>query len=126
MPEIDAQYRTGAAEGRLVVQKCPQCEHLRFPPAAVCPRCLTKSDEWETLSGRGRVWSWIRIHKQYFRDTRREPPYNVALIQLDEGPMMISAIVGEPEQLSCGASVQAVFPGNGSDTIPWFQLRQGL
>lgn len=122
MPEIDPRYRAGAAAGQLRVQQCPICRFLRFPPASLCPRCLTPSDEWVAISGRGVIWSWIRMHRQYFADGRRPVPYTVVMVQLNEGPMMISAIEGRDDGLRCGQPVTAVAADDGSGPLPRFRL----
>jgi uncharacterized OB-fold protein len=120
MAEINQTYRAGAEAGELLVQRCPRCELLRFPPSGVCPRCLDANDVWVQVSGRGAIWSWIRMHKQYFKDARRATPYNVVMVQLDEGPFMISAMADESARPFVGQRVTAAFGASVAGVVPWF------
>lgn len=122
MAEIDIQYRQGAESGRFMVQKCPNCGRLRFPPVSICPNCLTPSNEWVAVSGRGTIWSWIRMHRQYFKNGFREVPYSVVMVELDEGLRLISGIVGPDDDLHCGQAVEAVFSDEGNGVLPWFRV----
>lgn len=85
-----------AREGRLSMQRCGDCGHIRYPVAQVCPRCLSGNHAWVTLSGRGAIFSYVVFHQVYDQAFRDDVPYNVALIQLDEGPRMFSNIGIEP------------------------------
>ena len=53
-------YWESCARGELRMQRCGECGHVRFPPSALCPRCLSERHEWAVLSGRGRVWKLQR------------------------------------------------------------------
>lgn len=125
MPELDPEYLAGAAAGKLRLQRCDQCGRHRFPAAPLCPACLSWDFQWVDASGAGEIWSWIRLHKQYFRQSSRRAPYNVAMIRLAEGPMMISAIDGDDSDLACGAAVSVVFRDTDGVLLPWFRPRRG-
>jgi uncharacterized OB-fold protein len=60
------------------------------------------------------------MHRQYFKDERRKPPYTVAMIALDEGPRMISGVLGDGD-LKVGQPVVAVFEDLGTGLLPWFR-----
>lgn len=121
MPVIDSTYSQAAAEGRLVAQRCPLCGTLRLPPVGVCPKCLSQNDEWVELSGRGVVWSWIRMHRQYFNDERRTPPYNVVMVELEEGLRLISAL-DDDTGLAVGRPVEVVSRDSALGQLPWFRF----
>jgi len=110
--------------GRLSLQKCAACAHMRYPISAVCPRCLSTEFNWADMSGRGTVFSYIVFHQAYHPGFKGELPYNVALVQLEEGPRMFSNIVGTPNsEVRVGDAVQAVFdPVTPEVTIPRFRL----
>ncbi|MBU1357993.1 MAG: Zn-ribbon domain-containing OB-fold protein [Gammaproteobacteria bacterium] len=112
-------------EGRLSLQKCSACGHLRYPIAICCPRCLSGEAEWTTLSGRGTVFSVVVFHRAYHPGFKDDVPYNVAMIQLDEGPRMYSNVVGVPnDRVRIGDAVEAVFDAVTPEiTIPRFRLR---
>lgn len=89
----DAKFFWDAADrGELVGQRCGACQRFRFPPRPMCPHCHSLEREVVPLSGRGRVYSWIRpVHPQPFGFA--EPPI-VALIELAEGFRIVSNLVG--------------------------------
>jgi uncharacterized OB-fold protein len=76
----------------------------------VCPRCLDARFAWEPVSGRGRVFSFVVFHQVYHRAFAADVPYNVALVQLEEGPFMFSNVVGiANDDLRCDLPVTVVF-----------------
>ena len=94
----DRQRRQPAVLGRLRrgelrVQRCGACARLRYPAAIVCPDCLSAETEWEAVSGRGTVFSFVVFHRAYHPAREGKVPYTVALIELDEGPIMLSNVV---------------------------------
>ena len=111
--------------GRLSLQLCKACSHLRYPISAFCPNCLSAEFDWAAVSGRGTVFSYIVFHQAYHPGFKEDLPYNVALVQLEEGPRMYSNIVGTPnDQVHIGDAVEVVFdPVTPEVTIPKFRLR---
>ena len=111
--------------GRLSLQKCTNCSHARYPISPFCPHCLSGDFEWSELSGRGTVFSYIVFHQAYHPGFKADLPYNVALVQLEEGPRMYSNIVGTPnDQVRIGDEVEVVFdPVTPEVTIPRFRIR---
>jgi uncharacterized OB-fold protein len=110
----------GAKQGRLLIQRCRQCEVLRHPPRPMCPQC--HSLEWDTIeaSGRGTVYSFVMPrHPQlpFFDDD-----YIVALVELDEGTRLVTNLVDvEPEAVSIGMPVVARFDEfDGGVVLPVF------
>src|SRR5689334_24631123 len=74
-----------AREGKLIMQECKACAHVRFPISHVCPRCLSYDFEWRTLSGKGQIYAYVIYHQVYNQAFKQDVPYNVAMIQLEEG-----------------------------------------
>lgn len=122
MPELETEYLAGAAAGKLRLQRCAKCARCRFPASPLCPGCLSEDFDWIDASGRGELWSWIRMHKPYFPRLGRQVPYNVAMVRLAEGPMMISAIDGDDAELACGTPLSVVFRPTGDVPLPWFTV----
>lgn len=112
-------------DGRLSLQRCTACGHVRYPIAHCCPVCLSTDFAWADLSGRGTVFSYVVFHRAYHPAFKADVPYNVALVQLDEGPRMYSNIVGTPnDKVRIGDAVEVVFdPVTQEVSIPRFQLR---
>jgi len=79
--------------GKMALQKCAACSAFRYPPGPACPQCLSLDHVWEEISGRGRILSWVVFHRQYFDDF--PPPYNAIAVKLEEGPIVVSNLVGE-------------------------------
>jgi uncharacterized OB-fold protein len=77
----------------LELQCCDQCNTFRYPPAPVCPECLSEAVTWTPVSGKGRVLSWVIFHRKYFDD--HVPPYNSVAVLLEEGPIIVSQMEGE-------------------------------
>lgn len=113
LPQITDENRPfweGAKRGKLTMQQCGACRHIRYPISLVCPRCLSEQAEWVELSGRGTVFSTIVFHQVYNQAFAADVPYNVSLIQLQEGPRMFSNVVGAPSSdVRVGDAVEVLF-----------------
>ena len=110
LTKLNAPFWEGTKQGELRLQKCNDCGHFWFPPSAHCQRCISRNYEWATVSGRGKVWSWIVMHQRYFKEFEDDLPYVVAFIELEEGPMMMSTLVEvDRDDISCDMPVTAVF-----------------
>ena len=130
LPEITDANRgfwDGARDHRLCLQVCRSCGHIRYPVAAACPQCLSDDFAWEPMSGRGTVFSYVVFHQVYNAAFKDDVPYNVALVQLEEGPRMISNIVGVAnEDVSVGDAVEVTFDAVTDEvTLPRFRLVGG-
>lgn len=125
LPEITDANRPfwdGLRAGQLLLQKCDRCGHVRYPISHVCPECLEAGHEWVPMSGRGEVFSYVVFHQVYNKAFADDVPYNVALVQLDEGPRMFSNVVGVPnDEVAVGTRVRLVFdPVTEEVTLPRF------
>lgn len=125
-PRIDAVSKgfwDAAREGRLMVQRCDGCAHQHYPGSPVCPNCLSDKQSWAPVSGRGTLLSWVRFHRAYWDGFREDIPYAVILVGLEEGPLMLSNLVGaEPEALKMGDPLQVTFEAvDETTTLPKFR-----
>jgi len=94
----------------LRVQRCGACGHLRFPPSNICPKCLAEPSEWVRLSGRGTIYSFIVIHRPQHPAFQEDAPYNVAIVELEEGIRLHGNVVEcRNEELAVGLPVEVVF-----------------
>jgi uncharacterized OB-fold protein len=98
--EDSAPFWEAANRHELVVQRCASCGTVRHPPRPMCPACLSMTSEWVPASGRGRVWSWVVVHPPVLPAFADKTPYNVAVIELDEGVRVIGNVldVAEPHE----------------------------
>lgn len=79
--------------GEMKLQCCTDCDTWRYPPGPVCQNCLSPNAAWTAVSGGGELVSWVQFHKQYLPEY--PAPYNVIAVRLDEGPTIISNLVGD-------------------------------
>jgi uncharacterized OB-fold protein len=121
---LSAPYWRAAREGRLVVQRCTSCGHLQFYPRSLCTRCTGARLAWHECSGRGSVRSFTVIRRAVSAAYEPEVPYVVALIELAEGPTLLSNVVGcAPEAVQVGAPVRVRFEAWTPEvTVPVFTL----
>jgi uncharacterized OB-fold protein len=124
-PEINDENRAfweGCRQGELRVQKCSNCGHIRHLSPA-CPQCLKAEHEWVAASGRGTVYSWIVVHQRYNRAFEEDLPYNVTIVELDEGPRMVTSLVDvENQDIKAGTLVEVVFDRVTEEiTLPKFK-----
>lgn len=97
-------------EHKLLLQQCPQCAALQFYPRMLCSQCLYEEPGWVEASGRGTIRSFTIVRRPVSQGYAAETPYVVALVTLEEGPTMMSNIVGcELQLLRVGLPVTVVF-----------------
>jgi hypothetical protein len=95
LPEPDDASRPfyeGGMQGRLMLMRCSECRTWRLPSRAHCDVCLSPQYSWEPASGRGTVRTFAVMHQRYHPGF--EYPYNLAVVELDEGPRIPTNIVG--------------------------------
>ena len=114
----------GASAGKLMLPRCNACGRFWFPPSQRCRHCLSADFAWRESAGQGRIYSFVVFHRVYHPAFENDVPYVVAIVELDEGPRLLSNIVGASwEQVRCDMRVQVVFEDSGSGiTIPKFAL----
>jgi hypothetical protein len=108
-PESEPFWKATRAH-RVSVQKCLSCARHWFPPAKLCPHCLSDQHVWDDVSGCGKVFSYVIFHRVFDESFAGDIPYIVALVQLDEGPRLISNLVdARPDEVCCEMPVQPIF-----------------
>lgn len=120
-----APFFAAAKARKLVVQRCTSCGQRRFPPRELCSSCWSRDTEWVPVSGRGAVFSFYWMHQIYHPGFAAEVPYAVVIVALEEGPHMLSNIVGcSREQLRIGLPVEVTFEDASDEvTLPKFRPR---
>jgi uncharacterized OB-fold protein len=113
-PEL-APYFAAAAEGRVLVQRCDTCGHAQLYPRCDCVRCHS-TVHWEDASGFGTVYSFTVIRQHFARQFRHLLPLVVALVDLDEGPRLMTNLVElAPEDARVGMRVEVRFERVGDE-----------
>ena len=123
--ELSRPYWEACRRHELLVQCCRSCGVVRFPPAVLCPECLSEEAEWKKSSGKGKVLSFVVFHRLYHPGFEGELPYTVALIEVEEGARLISNVVGcPPAEVACDMPVEVVFEDVTPEvTLPKFRPR---
>lgn len=107
-------------EGRLICPKCSSCGRWFFRPELVCPNCNSLNWRWEDAAGTGVVEGLTTIHRAPHPSL--PVPLVLASVQLDEGPYLLTNIVGDVERAKIGVRVQVVFNERRGDWIlPQFE-----
>jgi uncharacterized OB-fold protein len=113
-----ASFWAACDEHRLVMQRCTSCGLLQFYPRALCRHCGGVDLVDEQVSGDGRVASFTICHRAVGERFMDRVPYVLALIDLDEGPRLMSNIVDcPPEEVAIGDRVQVAFEQAAPDVI---------
>ncbi|HVU71747.1 MAG TPA: Zn-ribbon domain-containing OB-fold protein [Mycobacteriales bacterium] len=123
VPEQEAaQYWAAALEGKLLVQRCTACNHHQLYPRVHCLVCRSPV-EWIESAGTGTVYSRTIIRQNMSRSFRHLLPYVVALVDLDEGPRLMTNIVNVPaDDVQIGDRVRVRFePVSDQAALPLFE-----
>ena len=89
-PDVSgAPFWEAAARHELVLQTCASCGTIRHPPRPMCAVCNSMEYTFEQASGRGRIWSWVIAHAPVLPSFAEKVPYNVVVVELDEGVRMV-------------------------------------
>jgi uncharacterized OB-fold protein len=109
-----AEWWDATREGRLLVQRCVPCGARQHYPRAICTTCGATELSYDEASGRGVVYSHTTVARA--PHPAFTPPYVVAMVRLDEGPVLLTNIVGcAPEDVRCDMPV----------TLAWEDLPDG-
>lgn len=120
--DIRQPYLDGLAAGKLMFQRCRHCGHAWMPARSECPKCLSPDHEWIAASGAAKLVSWVVYHRAFNEAFRTRVPYTVAVVQLDEGPRMISNVIGaDPSALKIDQTLKLQIDREGDVFIPRFK-----
>lgn len=123
-PDSDSQaYWQGLKDGQLLLQHCTACGHVQFYQQAICRHCGSESIEHRAASGRGTVHSFSVVHRAPGPAFKQDTPYAVLLVELAEGPRMISSLVdADPMALQFDMPVELVCEAvNDQVVLPRFR-----
>jgi uncharacterized OB-fold protein len=116
----------GTQAGELRLQKCAACMHVYFPPRPFCPRCAAQDVQVFRASGRATLYSYVIHHRPTPGFT---PPYSIAVVQLEEGPRMMTNIVDSeqtPEALQLDMPLEVAFERLTDEiSLPLFRPARG-
>lgn len=114
----------GAADGKLLVPRCADCGHFRWPPGPFCPRCRSQSIDW-TPAGPARLYSFTIIRGRTEKETQESPVHVPALVEFPQagGIRIPAAIVDTPlSALHIGAELTLGWTQAVNATVPVFSI----
>jgi uncharacterized OB-fold protein len=116
-------FWNGAAAGRLLIKRCRACSRAHFYPRPFCPYCWSEEVEWEEASGRAALYSWSVVHVNDLPPFAEQVPYVAAIVDLNEGPRMMTNVVECPAgSLQAGMPLRVVFREQADGvTVPVFR-----
>jgi uncharacterized OB-fold protein len=120
-PSVHSQpYWDGCREGHLLFQRCATCGSTGLRPSTVCGSCRGATLEWEQSAGSGSLYSWTVVWRP--PDPSFAVPYAPAIVSLDEGFWLTSAVIGcQPEDLRDGMRLEVKFhPASDAISLPYF------
>jgi len=115
--EASQEFYDGARQGKLMLLRCTQCQRYRLPGRERCADCWSTDTEWAQASGRGKLYTFGIMHQKYHPAFAEVTPYNYALVELDEGPHLVTNIVEcDNDDLRIDMPVEAVFDAVSDET----------
>ena len=124
LPQSDAEsepYWAAAKKHELRIQRCSDCQRFRHPPQKACPHCYSERSEWALVSGRGTVYTFIRVVQPVLPQWRDTGPYNIVQIALEEDPSVrvVGNVSAADAPLRCDLRVEVTFDDVSEEiTIP--------
>jgi uncharacterized OB-fold protein len=91
---LTAEFYAHLAGGALRLQRCDACGRWRHPPRILCSWCESDRWAWRQVSGRGCVYTWTVTHQALVPPFADDVPYAVAVVELEEGPRLVTAVCG--------------------------------
>ena len=125
-PACDRETRAfweGCGRGEIVLQRCRECSVVQHRPRALCVSCQSDAIEYFVASGRGVVHTYTITNQNQAPGFREAVPYVLAYVELEEGPRLLSNLVGcEPDSVRIGMPVAAEFVDTGEQLgVPRFR-----
>ncbi|WP_443048928.1 Zn-ribbon domain-containing OB-fold protein [Streptomyces sp. NBC_00328] len=113
VPEADAftrPYWDAAAEGRLLIRHCAACDRVHHYPREFCPHCWSEDVNWSPAGGRATLYTWSVVHRNDLPPFDARVPYVAAVVDLAEGPRMMTEVVEcEEAALRIGMELEVAF-----------------
>ena len=118
-----AHFWEGTKANELRLQRCDDCKQVYFPPRPFCNQCASRNVSVFKASGRGKLYSYVINHRGAPAGPFK-PPFSIAVVELDEGPRMMTNIVDTeqtPEALQLDMPLTVAFTKQNDDiSLPLF------
>ena len=122
--EDTREFWAATRDGRLTYQQCANCDTVVFYPRGHCTGCTGGNLQWKTAKGTGTIYTYSVVRQSYHPFFRSQAPYVVAWIDLDEGPRLVSNVLGagSADLNLIGKRVRVEWETHESVSIPLFRL----
>ncbi|WP_417777969.1 Zn-ribbon domain-containing OB-fold protein [Stutzerimonas xanthomarina] len=117
------RFWEAACEKVLAIQRCSNCDRHIFYPRNRCPHCWSDRLDWVTASGDARLATFSVIHKPGHPAFAEETPYVVALVDLVEGPRMLTNLRVPIDLIQIGMLLIVSWEERGDFTLPVFRMK---
>ena len=112
----------GTREGELRLQRCDDCSESYFPPRSFCPACSSRNVSVYAASGRATLHTYVISERDV---PGFEAPYAIAVVELAEGPRMMTNLTGTPqtpEALQLDMALEVTFEAVSDEiSLPLFR-----
>lgn len=126
MDEDSQPFWEGLRAGHLLLKLCSSCHKYHFFPRAICPHCHSDAVTWVPSSGRGVIYSFTVARRPAGPAFKDEVPYAIVLVQLEEGPRIMTRILGDPETVRIGLAVEVDIQAASDEiSLPYFKVQEG-
>ncbi|MGC9103125.1 MAG: Zn-ribbon domain-containing OB-fold protein [Desulfurella sp.] len=122
-PTADTKFFWEATQNKeLKFQKCRNCGHVRWPASIACPECHSFDFEYVISKGIGKIYSFVVYNVAFHEAFKQNLPYVVAIIELEEGPHILSNVItNNPAELRCEMPVEVIWEEYENYNIPKFK-----
>ena len=124
LPTPDAEtepYWEAAREHRLLLKRCRACERPHWYPRPFCPHCWSEDVDWAEASGRATLYTWSVVRRNDLPPFGERVPYVTAVVDLEEGPRMLTNLVDIPiDDVEIGMSLTVTWQDDGDYVLPVF------
>lgn len=119
------EYWAGCRQHELRIQLCNDCRQHQFYPRIICSHCSSRDVKWVTASGDAELVSYSICHHPVSAAYKEDLPYVIALVQLAEGPTMMSRVVQCPlDEIAVGMALSVEFDDWSEEvSLPVFRPR---
>jgi uncharacterized OB-fold protein len=125
-PSIDTDSQPwwdALAAHELLVPRCDRCGRYWFPPTPGCPHCGALEHELRPVSGRGRIYTWVVVHRALSPSFQPDVPYTIALVELEEGARLFGRLFNPSGRLLVAEGpVKALFYEVSGRTLVGFEM----
>jgi uncharacterized OB-fold protein len=120
----DAPFWEWCRRHELRIQRCDDCGTFRHHPRPRCPECRSTNATWTAVRGTGTVASYTICYPPVLPAFADRVPYNAVVIELDEGPFLVSNLVDiDNDAIDVGLPVEVTFVDLDDDlTLPQFRV----